>query len=139
MAAKDLSPLKKILIVDDEENSRFILKEFLKEFDNLVIEEAKDGKEAVSFASIEDYSLILIDIKMPRLDGLRVIEALKIVEPGLKFIIISAYLTKENSDKAKNFEIEEKYMLEKPVDFKLLKTSIENILNIRLVNLRIVI
>ncbi len=131
----DINTLIKILIVDDDDNARFILKEFLKEFNCFSIQEAKDGREAVGLASIDDYSLILIDIKMPRLDGLRVIEALRIVEPNHKFIIISAYLNKENLDKAKSFDIEEKHILEKPINFKILLSSIEDILRIKLVSI----
>lgn len=66
----------KILIAEDEERMRDILKEYLS-FEGYSYEEAKDGKEALDMFSKDRYSLVLLDIMMPRLDGWGVLREIR--------------------------------------------------------------
>ena len=66
---------KKILIADDEQSVRQLLKRLLR--DNYVILEAEDGAEAVNLASAEQPDLILMDIMMPKTDGITACYELK--------------------------------------------------------------
>jgi CheY-like chemotaxis protein len=60
----------KILIVDDNPNNLFVLKETISaHFPNIVICEAKSGFEALSIANTEKLDLILMDVQMPEMDG----------------------------------------------------------------------
>lgn len=58
----------KILVVDDEENIREVIREYA-EFEGHEVDEACDGMEAVEKAKEKDYDIIIMDIMMPRLDG----------------------------------------------------------------------
>lgn len=58
----------KILVVDDEENIREVLKEYA-EFEGHEVDEACDGMQAIEMARNTDYDIIIMDVMMPRLDG----------------------------------------------------------------------
>lgn len=58
----------KILIVDDEENIREVLKEYA-EFEGHEVDEAGDGMQAIELAKAKDYDIIIMDVMLPRLDG----------------------------------------------------------------------
>ncbi|MCF0131168.1 MAG: response regulator transcription factor [Pseudobutyrivibrio sp.] len=60
--------MKKILVVDDEEKIRAIIRKY-GEFEGYYIEEATDGMEAVKKAKETDYDVIIMDVMMPELDG----------------------------------------------------------------------
>ena len=64
---------QKILIVDDSEMNRYLLIDILKEHYDVV--EAENGVEAISLLSKQrtDFSLLLLDIMMPEMDGLEVL------------------------------------------------------------------
>ena len=66
----------KILVVDDEERIRRLLKMYL-ERENYIIDEAEDGNEALAKANADDYDLILLDIMMPGKDGIEVCRELR--------------------------------------------------------------
>ena len=66
----------KILIVDDEEMIRAVLREYI-EFEGNEAYEAKDGMEAVRLCKENDYDLILMDIMMPQLDGFSAVKEIK--------------------------------------------------------------
>ncbi|MGM9985981.1 MAG: response regulator transcription factor [Bacillaceae bacterium] len=66
----------KILVVDDEERIRRLLKMYL-ERENYVIEEAENGEQALYKALQTDYDLILLDIMMPRKDGIEVCKEIR--------------------------------------------------------------
>ena len=67
---------KKILVVDDDLYIRELYEEVLKE-EGYAVETAKDGEEALAKLKNGGYDLTLLDIMMPRLDGLGVMDALK--------------------------------------------------------------
>ncbi len=66
----------KILIADDEEPILFGLTELLKE-EGYQVSAAPDGKEALDKLKKDDFDLLLADLKMPKLDGLQILEAIK--------------------------------------------------------------
>lgn len=65
-----------ILIIDDEQSIRTTLKEIL-EYEDYKVDEAEDGPTGIKMASSNSYDLIFCDIKMPKMDGLEVLERLK--------------------------------------------------------------
>jgi two-component system nitrogen regulation response regulator NtrX len=82
--------MAKILIVDDEKNIRDTLKEIL-EFEKYQTIEASNGEQAFEVLSSEKIDVTLCDIKMPKLDGIELLE--KVAEEGIdtQFIMISAH------------------------------------------------
>ncbi|MCC6599515.1 MAG: sigma-54-dependent Fis family transcriptional regulator [Crocinitomicaceae bacterium] len=68
--------MPKILIIDDEAAIRSALKEIL-EYESYEVKEAEDGPAGLRLAEKENFDLIFCDIKMPRMDGIEVLDALK--------------------------------------------------------------
>jgi len=93
--------MTKLLIVDDERIEREGLRAILeRSFPELVIEEAKNGRIAVETAGLFKPDLVLMDIKMPGIDGLEAVERIGADDPGVKFIMVTAYDTFEYARKA---------------------------------------
>lgn len=68
--------MTKILIVDDEAKIREVIKEYI-EFSGYESDEAEDGKEAVEKCRDNNYDLIIMDIMMPKMDGITAIKEIK--------------------------------------------------------------
>ena len=84
--------MSKILIIEDEEAIRRVLTKILKEENRSYdIFEASDGLLAIEFIKNQDFDLILCDIKMPKMDGLEVLEATKKIKPDIPIVMISGH------------------------------------------------
>ena len=84
--------MSKILIIEDEAAIRRVLTKILsEENDTYQVEEAEDG--VVGFEKIKnnDYDLVLCDIKMPKMDGVEVLEAVKKIKPEIPMVMISGH------------------------------------------------
>jgi len=84
--------MAKILIVDDEMPIRRILREIL-EFEQYDVEEASDGLECVAKVQREKYDVVIMDIKMPKMDGIEALERLQILSPETPVIMVSGHGT----------------------------------------------
>ncbi|RYE25761.1 MAG: sigma-54-dependent Fis family transcriptional regulator [Sphingobacteriales bacterium] len=79
-----------ILIVDDEKAIRKTLSEILS-FEGFTIDEAADGVEAIKKIKEGNYDCVLCDIKMPKMDGIEVLEQTREHKPDTPFIVISGH------------------------------------------------
>ncbi|MBX2954868.1 MAG: sigma-54-dependent Fis family transcriptional regulator [Cyclobacteriaceae bacterium] len=86
----------KILVVDDMAAIRTSLREILEE-EKHDVEEAKDGEEALKKLQQEHFDVAFCDIKMPKLDGIELLERVKKEGISTPFIMISAHGTKETA------------------------------------------
>lgn len=84
--------MNKIIVVDDEKSIRMMLKRVLSG-DQYEIEEANNGLEGLKKLTLEKYSAILLDLKMPEMDGLEVIKKIKEMDINTPIIMMSAYGT----------------------------------------------
>ncbi|HCI57701.1 MAG: sigma-54-dependent Fis family transcriptional regulator [Bacteroidetes bacterium] len=82
--------MSRILIIDDEKSIRHSLKEIL-EYENYKVDEAPDGIEGIKMAEKEKYDIIFCDIKMPRMDGIEVLENLQSKFPEVPVVMISGH------------------------------------------------
>lgn len=82
--------MPKILIIDDEKSIRSTLKEIL-EYENYQVEEAADGGEGLVKVDKEKFDIILCDIKMPKMDGLEVLEKLQEKHSDIPVVMISGH------------------------------------------------
>jgi DNA-binding NtrC family response regulator len=82
--------MAKILVVDDERSIRNALKEIL-EYEKYEIDLAEDGQEAFELLKKNEYDLILSDIKMPKLDGIELLQKIKKANPEQSFILITGH------------------------------------------------
>ncbi len=84
--------MPKILVIEDEAAIRRVLVKILsEENDTYEVEEAEDGLAGVEKIKSEDFDLVLCDIKMPKMDGVEVLEALKKIKPEIPIIMISGH------------------------------------------------
>ena len=84
--------MPKILIIEDEVSIRRVLtKILLEESDTYIVEEAEDGKSGFEKLKNEDYDLILCDIKMPKMNGEELLEAVKKIKPEIPMVMISGH------------------------------------------------
>lgn len=88
--------MAKILVVDDMAAIRTSLREILTE-ENHEVEEAKDGEEALRKLEEDHYDIVFCDVKMPKIDGIELLERVKKAGITAPFIIISAHGTKETA------------------------------------------
>jgi two-component system, NtrC family, nitrogen regulation response regulator NtrX len=84
--------MPKILIIEDEAAIRRVLVKILsEENDTYEVFEAEDGLAGMQFIKNEDYDLVLCDIKMPKMDGVEVLEATKKIKPEIPMVMISGH------------------------------------------------
>ncbi len=84
--------MSKILIIEDEADIRRVLVKILsEESETYKVDEAEDGIKGLEKATNEDYDLILCDIKMPKMDGVEVLEAIKKIKPEIPMVMISGH------------------------------------------------
>lgn len=118
--------MAKILVIEDDAKIRAILREILEEKDHNV-EEASDGQEGYKKLEQGNFDLCLCDIKMPKMDGLEVLEKSKASEIPTNFIIISAHGTIDIAVEAVKkgaFDF-----LQKPFDLGRLEITLRNALD----------
>ncbi|WP_033956049.1 sigma-54-dependent transcriptional regulator [Psychroserpens jangbogonensis] len=84
--------MSKILVIEDEAAIRRVLIKILsEESDSYQVEEAEDGLVGIEKIKKEDYDLVLCDIKMPKMDGVEVLEAVKKIKPEIPMVMISGH------------------------------------------------
>ncbi|MAO47055.1 MAG: response regulator [Crocinitomicaceae bacterium] len=91
--------MAKILVIDDEQPIRASLKEIL-EYEGHTVAEAEDGMEGVVEASKSKYDVIFCDVKMPKMDGLDVLDMLESKAVNAPVIMISGHGTVETAVQA---------------------------------------
>ena len=103
-----------ILIVDDDEGIRETMADILKE-KNFDVQTARDGFEALKILKSESFNIILMDLRMPGMDGIETSKRIMEIKPDSKIFIISAYISQKVYDDAKVVGIQE--IFSKPVNF----------------------
>lgn len=84
--------MPKILVIEDEASIRRVLVKILsEENESYQVDEAEDGLAGIEKIKKEDYDLILCDIKMPKMDGVEVLEAAKKIKPESTIVMISGH------------------------------------------------
>lgn len=120
MAAKN-----KILVVDDEEALRTVLSSEL-EGEGYVVSSAADGEEAIKILGSQSFHLILLDIKMPNVDGFEVLRFVKQHQPATKVIMLTGFADLKNAIESKKLGAED--FVSKPYDLVDLLTTVERVL-----------
>ncbi|SNR35177.1 sigma-54 dependent transcriptional regulator [Flavobacterium sp. ov086] len=84
--------MSKILIIEDEASIRRVLVKILsEENDTYQVDEAEDGVAGLEKIKNNDYDLVLCDIKMPKMDGVEVLEEVKKIKPEIPMVMISGH------------------------------------------------
>lgn len=82
--------MKQVIVIDDEPSQRMLLRAVLEE-EGWEVLEAGNGREGLDLIAQEDVDVVILDIKMPVLDGLQVLEQLRIQQPDLPVVMLTAF------------------------------------------------
>ena len=120
--------MSKILIIEDEAPIRRVLSKILsEESDTYLVQEAEDGLQGVEMVKNEDFDLILCDIKMPKMDGVEVLEAIKKIKPEIPMVMISGHGDLETA--VKTMRLGAFDYISKPPDLNRLLKTVRNALD----------
>jgi DNA-binding NtrC family response regulator len=123
---RDTMPTKnRILVVDDEEALRIVLSAEL-EGEGYQVSNAADGQEAINILKKQEFDLILLDIKMPNVDGFEVLKYVKERLPKTKVIMLTGFADLKNAIESKKLGAED--FISKPYDLVDLLTTVERVL-----------
>jgi DNA-binding NtrC family response regulator len=115
----------KILVVDDEDALRTVLSgELVSE--GYDVRTAADGDDAISNVQKENFDLVLLDIKMPRMNGFEVLKFIKEKQPKTKVVMLTGFADLKNAIESKKLGAED--FVSKPYDLVDLLTTIERVL-----------
>lgn len=118
---------RSILVVDDEEALRAVLSSELAS-EGYQVDTASDGDEAIAILQNNNkFDLVLLDIKMPRVDGFEVLKFIKQNIPHVKVIMLTAFADLKNAIESKKLGAED--FISKPYDLVDLLTTIERVLS----------
>ena len=115
--------MAKILIIDDERSIRNTLRDIL-EFEKYIVDEAQDGIEGFQKIQKQKYDVILCDIKMPKLDGIDLLQKIQQMESSIPIIMISGHGNIETAVEAVKKGAYD--FIQKPLDLNRLLVSIRN-------------
>ena len=119
--------MSKILIIEDEESIRRVLVRILNEEDsNFEIYEASDGKKGLESISKENFDLVLCDIKMPKIDGIELLQRTRKKNSSLPFIMLTGHGNVETA--VESMKLGAYDFISKPPDLNRLITSVRNAL-----------
>jgi two-component system nitrogen regulation response regulator NtrX len=115
-----------ILIIDDEKSIRNVLKDILQH-EGYQVDEASDGEQGLQLFQSKNFDLVLCDIKMPKMDGMEVLQQIMLVNPEVPVIMISGHGTIENAvDAVKKGAYD---FISKPPDLNRLLITLRNALD----------
>lgn len=120
--------MQKILIIEDEDAIRRVLVKIIKNENNgYEVEEAENGLQGFELIQTNDYDLVLCDIKMPKMDGVEVLEKAQAIKPEIPFIMISGHGDLETA--VQTMRLGAFDYISKPPDLNRLLNAIRNALD----------
>ncbi len=115
--------MTKMLVVDDEIEICDFLKTFFEER-NYKVFTALTGEGAIQLVDQENPAIVLLDIKMPGLDGIEVLRRIKTFHPATKVIMVTAIETRDKIDEAMRFGADN--YITKPLSLEYLETDVKD-------------
>jgi DNA-binding NtrC family response regulator len=118
----------KILVVDDDATFRMTTAALL-ESDGYEVDSAPDGQQAVERLKNHQFDLLLVDLRMPGIDGISLVEALRLWGHGVPILMISGFGTVETAVRALQTGVDD--FLQKPVEPDVLSARVADLLERR--------
>ena len=118
-----------ILVADDEESVRNLVRSVLTKMDYAVTT-ASNGEEVLSQIKNHEFDLLIMDIRMPKLDGMEAFKVLRLDYPSLPIIMITAFSTIETT--LETMRLGAFDYITKPFDISEVKTAVEKAFSSRL-------
>lgn len=119
---------KRILIVDDEEDFCFFVKENLQQIGSYQVLIATDGVQGLKIAREAHPDLILLDILMPRMNGLEVLKRLKANPATMEIPVLMLTAKNDVESKQQAAQLYDEDYLVKPIQADFLKMKIDRVL-----------
>ncbi|MBS3992208.1 MAG: sigma-54-dependent Fis family transcriptional regulator [Bacteroidetes bacterium] len=120
--------MPKILVIEDEQAIRRVLKKIISEENSTYeVDEAEDGLEGLDLIQNTDYDLILCDIKMPKVDGVEVLEKVRKTKPEIPVVMISGHGDLDTA--VKTMRLGAFDYISKPPDLNRLLNTVRNALD----------
>ena len=116
---------RKVMVIDDEEPIRRILKRFFHRA-GFEVSTAEDGRAALERIRKDPPALILLDVHMPSFDGLKFLRALRAFAPGLPVIMVTGEVDEDLA--RKTFDLGAVDYVVKPLDLAYLETTVQAVL-----------
>jgi two-component system, NtrC family, response regulator AtoC len=123
--------MKKILIADDEKNMRWILEKNLKD-EGFGVIEAADGEEAFELFLDQEPDMVILDYRMPGIDGMEVLKRIKTINEKVPVIMVTAHGSTDAAVEAMKLGAID--YISKPFEMEELKMAIKKALNIEELN-----
>jgi DNA-binding response OmpR family regulator len=114
-----------ILVIEDEKAMRLLVQEFLELLGYRVLT-APDGKTAIRLGVPGEISMAFVDINLPDMSGIEVMERLRSSGVDSPFVVVSANLRESFADKITTLRVNE--VLEKPVDLTTLEALVKRLI-----------
>ncbi len=122
---KEIGPRPRILVVEDDELCQLLIKEFLVD-DNYKIDFVNNGEDGLKKIMVGNYDMILIDILIPKIDGIELAKRIRIQDNNIPLIAVTAYI---NPGDCINFGVSGfNQVIEKPLRIDNLRSVIRKIL-----------
>lgn len=120
--------MPRILIIEDEASIRRVLNKILtEESDAYTVEDAEDGALGLEKIKANDYDLVICDIKMPKMDGIELLDAVKKIKPEIPIVMISGHGDMETAIYAMKLGAFD--YISKPPDLNRLLNTVRNALD----------
>jgi len=120
-----MSEQKKLLLVDDDDDLRYVMAEYFYENGyNIVL--AADGQEGLELFSKQKFDIIITDVRMPRMNGLQLLKAIKTHFPSFPVILMTGFELSKND--LANIRYNADAYITKPFSMDYMKRLIENLL-----------
>ncbi|MDQ1318036.1 MAG: two-component system, cell cycle response regulator DivK [Candidatus Poribacteria bacterium] len=122
---------RKILVIEDNDRNRKLIK-ILLEANKYSVIEAQTGEEALKYLQDDKPDLILLDIQLPKMDGLTLVKKLRLDQKmkDIPIVAVTAYAMK--GDKERMLEAGCDAYVSKPIDTRELPVIVANLINIRM-------
>jgi CheY-like chemotaxis protein len=118
------TPMVRIMIIDDDEEMRSLLKDFFEE-EGFETDSASNGVDALRTLSKDHFDLVITDIRMPGLTGLDILPRIRRLKPEIPIIVMTAYAS--DDVRRRSLSGGATTYLEKPIHLSKLRTVIREV------------
>ena len=116
---------KNALVVDDEPSTRTLLRAALEDV-GMHVTEAVDGADAIHKSLAGRFDLTTMDIRMPNVNGLDAIHALRTVDPACRIIVVSAFTDEAHREAVRELGVD--HFLSKPIHIQEVYAAVSDVL-----------
>lgn len=116
----------KFYLVDDEQSILYVLQNIIEQnFDDEVVGMSSDPQQAVNEIQLRDVDIVLVDLLMPEMSGIELIQTIKNVKPQIRFIMISK--VQDGDMRAKAYQAGIEFFISKPLNIIEIKSVIKKV------------